>query len=257
MVRRRNEFPTEGELIIGTVKEVNPNSVFVVLDEYDKEGMIHISEIAKKWVRDIRDWVTVGKKIVCKVKDVRREKGQIDLSLKDVSDRGRNRRMQDWKRDERGEEFLKELADRDDISLEEAYEKIGFDLQDNFKDMLKPFELAVGKGKNELTKRGLKEEWSQKIKNVGEDKIKRKEKELSERFTLRIRESDGVEVLKKVLGEVKKEEGVEFKYISAPQYEIIKRARNLKDAEKSIGESIGAIEDKLEGNDFELHRSHD
>lgn len=252
MVKRQTDFPSEGELVIGTVKEINPNSVFVDLEEYDNKGMIHISEIAKKWVRDIRDWVSIDNKIVCKVKDVRKEKGQIDLSLKDVTDRGKNRRMQTWKRDERGEEFLEELAEENDMSLDEAYEEIGFEIQENFKDMLEPFEIAVRKGEEELEKRGLDDEWLEEIKEVGEEKIRRKKKELTERFTLSVQEPDGIELIKDTLEEISEDRDVEFRYISAPQYEIKKEARDLKDAEKSIEGSMEDIREKFSGKSFEL-----
>ncbi len=253
MVRRREKFPSKGELIVGTVKEINPNSVFVELDEYGKKGMIHISEIAKKWVRDIRNWVKVDKKIVCKVKDVREDKGQIDLSLKDVDGRTKNKRMQTWKRDERGEEFLKKIAKNEDKDLDEIYEEIGFDLQENFKDMLEPFEIAVRKGKEELEKRGVESDWLEIIKKVGEDNIKKKAEEIRERFILRTWEPDGVDLLKEGLQSIEKEHKVEFKYISAPEYEIIKKARNPKEGQKSIKESLDDLAKKFEGKEFELN----
>jgi len=254
VVRRQADFPSQGELVIGTVKEINPNSVFVELEEYEKEGMIHISEIAKKWVRDIRDWVSVDEKIVCRVKEVREKKDQIDLSLKEVSDRDKNRRMQTWKRDERGEEFLESLAEDNDLSLDEAYDKIGYELQENFKDMLEPFEIAVRKGEEELQKRGLEEDWTGEIKQVGEENIRRKKKELTERFNLKVPEPKGVEIIKEALNKVMDSQGVEFRYISAPEYEIKKEARDLKEAEKSIERSIEELEEELQGNDFELQK---
>ncbi|MFP4116474.1 MAG: S1 RNA-binding domain-containing protein [Candidatus Aenigmatarchaeota archaeon] len=254
MVKRRADFPSKGELVIGTVREINPNSVFVELEEYDKEGMIHISEIAKKWVRDIRDWVSVDEKIVCRVKNIRKKKDQIDLSLKEVSDRDKNRRMQTWKRDERGEDFLEELAEANDISLKEAYEKIGYELQKNFKDMLEAFEIAVRKGVEELVKRGVEEDWTGKIKKIGEKNIKRKKKELTERFNLSVSEPTGVEIIKDALNKVAESRGVEFKYISAPEYEIKKEGRDLKEAEKSIEASTEELEEELQGKDFELQK---
>lgn len=252
MVKRRQDFPSEGEFIVGTVKEINPNSVFVHLDEYDKQGMIHISEIAKKWVRDIRDWVSVDKKIICQVKDVRKDKGQVDLSLKDVSDRDKNRRMQTWKRDERGEEFLEDLAEEENSSLDEIYERIGFDLQENFKDMLEPFEIAVKKGEEELVKRGMDEEWTHKIKDIGEENIKAKSEELKERFTLRTWESNGVEVIKKCLGNVADENSVKFNYISAPEYEITKESRDLSEGEEILKKSIKDLKEELKNKDAEV-----
>ncbi len=257
MVRRGDDFPSRGELIIGTVKEINPNSVFVSLDEYEKEGMIHISEIAKKWVRDIRDWVTVDKKIVCQVKDVREEKDQIDLSLKEVDERAKNRRMQEWKRDERGEEFLEEMAEEREISLDEIYEEVGFELQENFRDMLEPFEIAVRKGTEELVKRGVDEEWVGDIKKIGDENISRKTERLDERFTLRVWEPDGIEIIRSAFGEVGEENDVEFKYITAPEYEVIKEASDLKEGEKILEKSMKDLRERLQGKDFELKSSFD
>lgn len=249
MVKRRSEFPSVGELVIGTVKEINPNSIFVKLDEYDKEGMIHISEVASKWVRDIRNWASEGEKVVCKVKGVREGKDQIDLSLKDVSDREKNRRMQSWKRDQRGEEFVEILAEREGKERGKIYEDIGFELQENFKDMLEPFELAVRKGSEELVKRGLSEGWAFEIEEVGEENIKVKEEEVKERFEIECKEPDGIELIRDTLTEVAGENGITFKYISAPEYEISSMARDPKEGEAKLEEAIEDVRSKLEGNE--------
>lgn len=257
MIKRREEFPSPGELVVGTVEEINPNSIFVKLDEYDKKGMVHISEVASKWVRDIRNWASEGEKVICKVKGVRERKDQIDLSLKDVSDRGKNRRMQQWKRDQRGDEFLEVLAEREERSKEEIYEEVGYDLQDNFKDMLEPFELAVREGPEELEKRGVDERWASLVKEVGEEKIKVKERELKERLSIRSWESDGVDVVKNVLSEVADEEGVKFNYISAPEYEISKVTKDPRRGEEALRKAISKIRSEMEGKDVEVSSSLD
>jgi len=46
MLYRREGFPDEGEIVLCTVTKINPNSVFVHVDDYDKGGMVHISEIS-------------------------------------------------------------------------------------------------------------------------------------------------------------------------------------------------------------------
>lgn len=257
IVKRRDDFPSTGEFVIGTVKEINPNSIFVQLDEYDKEGMIHISEVASKWVRDIRNWATEDEKVVCKVKGVREGKDQIDLSLKDVSDREKNKRMQQWKRDERGDDFLEILAEKEEQSKEEIYKEIGYDLQENFKDMLEPFELGTRKGPEELVKRGVDEEWAPLIKDVGEEKLKVKKREVKGRLTVKSWESDGIEVIKNVLSEISEEEGVEFNYISAPEYEISKLTSDPKEGEEVLRKSVGKIKDKTKGKDVEVTSSLD
>ena len=79
------EYPEEGDLVMCSVKEVFPYGAFVILDEYDKEGMIHIKEISSSWVKNIRNHVREGQKIVCKVLKVDASKNHIDLSLRRVT----------------------------------------------------------------------------------------------------------------------------------------------------------------------------
>ena len=67
MCIRDREYPEERDLVMCSVKEVFPYGAFVILDEYDKEGMIHIKEISSSWVKNIRNHVREGQKIVCKV----------------------------------------------------------------------------------------------------------------------------------------------------------------------------------------------
>lgn len=257
MVRRREEFPSSGELVIGTVKEINPNSIFVQLDEYGKEGMVHISEVASKWVRDIRNWASEGEKVVCKVKDVRENKAQIDLSLKDVSDREKNKRMQQWKRDQRSDDFLETLAEKEDKTKEGIYEEVGYDLQENFKDMLEPFELGVRKGTEELERRGVDKEWASLIEEVGEEKIKVKEREVKGRLSIRSWESDGVETIKSALSEVTENYGVKFNYISAPEYEMVKVSKDPKEGEEVLRKSVGELRNILQDRDVEISSSFD
>ncbi|MEK6869062.1 MAG: S1 RNA-binding domain-containing protein, partial [Nanoarchaeota archaeon] len=46
MLLKKEGFPEEDELVMCTVTKVQFHSVFVTLDEYDKGGMIHISEVS-------------------------------------------------------------------------------------------------------------------------------------------------------------------------------------------------------------------
>ena len=68
MPRKATPLPQKGELVLGTISRVNPFSVQIALDEYPgKEGSVHIGEVARKWIKDIRDFVKEGQKVVCLV----------------------------------------------------------------------------------------------------------------------------------------------------------------------------------------------
>lgn len=253
MVRRKYDFPQERELIIGTVKDINPYSVFVSMDEYPgRVGMIHVSELARKWVRDVRDWVKKGEKIVCLVLRVNREKDQIGLSLKRVAENQKNRRLQAWKRDEKGEKLLKAMAKEREITLDEIYDKIGFDIQDNFKDMLEVFELFLRKGKDYIEERGVPPEWIKDIEKMAEEKITIPEMKMEEDVELRSFAPDGVEKIKKILLAISKNSEVSVRYISAPKYELSIVTKEPKEGEKILKKSMDEIKEQIEkaGGEF-------
>ena len=80
------EWPQESELVVCTVQNVKDFVAFVSLDEYGgRQGLIPISEIATGWIKYIRDHIREGQKIVCKVLNVDRNRGHIDLSLKTLT----------------------------------------------------------------------------------------------------------------------------------------------------------------------------
>ena len=85
MFYKKKGLPEVNDVVICTVKKVLPNSVFVEMDEYGKEGMVHISEVSPGRIRNIRDFVVEGKKIICKVLRINQERGHVDLSLRRVN----------------------------------------------------------------------------------------------------------------------------------------------------------------------------
>ena len=54
---RKSGIPRRWEIVICQITKINPNSAFAKLVEYDKTGMIHVSEVASGWVRDIREFL--------------------------------------------------------------------------------------------------------------------------------------------------------------------------------------------------------
>lgn len=156
----RREFPEEGDIVIGTVKDVKPYGAFVELLEYPgKEGMIHISEVTSGWVKNIRDHVKVGQRVVAKVLRVDERKGHIDLSLKRVTEQQKRAKVQEWKRFQRASKMLERAAEKLGKSLEEAWEEVGYLLEDEFGELYNAFETMVIEGKEVLDDLEISEEW--------------------------------------------------------------------------------------------------
>ncbi len=75
----------EGVIVSGKVTGLTDFGAFVEL-EGGKTGMIHISEVAPNYVKDIKEHLTIGQEVKAKVLTVSPE-GKISLSIKKLNDR--------------------------------------------------------------------------------------------------------------------------------------------------------------------------
>jgi len=90
----RKSIPDEGDLVLCTVKNITNHGAYVVLDEFnDLTGFVHISEIASRWIKNIRNFVREEQKIVAKVLRVNKTKNQIDLSIRRVKEQQKKNKI--------------------------------------------------------------------------------------------------------------------------------------------------------------------
>lgn len=74
-----------GMILTGKVTGITKYGVFVDIGS-GKSGMVHISEVASAYVKEIRDFVTDGQEIKVKVLGIS-EDGKISLSIKQAEDK--------------------------------------------------------------------------------------------------------------------------------------------------------------------------
>jgi general stress protein 13 len=70
-----------GSVLEGKVTGIQPYGAFVALDE-EKQGLVHISEVAHGFVKDINEYLSVGKEVQVKVLSVDEANGKISLSIR-------------------------------------------------------------------------------------------------------------------------------------------------------------------------------
>ncbi|MBE6753542.1 MAG: S1 RNA-binding domain-containing protein [Ruminococcaceae bacterium] len=73
-----------GSIVSGKVTGITNFGVFVELEE-GKNGMVHISEVAATYVKEIREYVSVGQQVTVKVLSVAPD-GKISLSMKQAAE---------------------------------------------------------------------------------------------------------------------------------------------------------------------------
>ena len=81
-----------GSVVAGKVVKVMNYGAFVDL-EGGGSGMIHISEVANTYVKDIGDYLKVGDEVTVKVIGIN-EGGKMSLSIKETMDKGAPRQGQ-------------------------------------------------------------------------------------------------------------------------------------------------------------------
>lgn len=69
-----------GSILDGKVTGIVPFGAFVKLSETET-GLVHISEVANTYVKDVRDFIKEGDEVKVKVLDIK-ENGKISLSIK-------------------------------------------------------------------------------------------------------------------------------------------------------------------------------
>lgn len=235
MLLKKEGMPEEGEIIICTVKKILFHSVFVSLDEYEnKEGMIHISEIAPGRIRNIRDYVKEGKKVVCKILRVNTEKGHIDLSLRRVNNSERIKKNNEYKQEQKAEKLLEAVAKKNKKSLKDMFDEIGVKLITEYGSLSLGFQ-NIATDNSLIKGLVLNKKLEESLLEIINEKIKPVEVKISAILTVQNNSSNGIDIIKKVLKTLS-DKTSKISYISAPKYRLILTAPDYKIAESKLKE---------------------
>lgn len=261
---KKQGYPEEGEILICIVKKILPHSIFTDIVEYkDREGYIHISEIAPGRIRNIRDYVKEGKTIVCKVLAVNKEKGYIDLSLRRVSASAKLAKLEEQKLEGKAEKLLESVAKGLNISLDDLYNKIAVKIIDKYGLFYSFVQDLSTNGESALKPLGFQQDISTQLLEKIKDKIKLPEVSISYNLIISSTEPNGITIIKNVLNAAEslakqKEYNIKLKYISAPKYMLTIISRDYKSCEK-IGSELASfvlanIKNKGQGNIEKIER---
>lgn len=240
---KTSEFPEESELVVCTVQNVKNFGAFVTLDEYgNKEGFIHVRDVATGWVKYIRDHVREGQKVVCKVLGVDASKGHIDLSLKSVNEHQRRDKIQEWKNENKADKLMEIVAERIGMTVPAAFETFGYDLMENYGTLYAAFE-ACAANPESLAEAGFSGDWTGAFYQVAKENVTPPFVEIAGYLELRCHTSDGIECIKRSLikGLDGREDRMKIQYIGAPKYRVVMSAPDYKEAEDELKAATGEI----------------
>ncbi|MCX6662407.1 MAG: translation initiation factor IF-2 subunit alpha [Euryarchaeota archaeon] len=242
----KKEYPEEAELVVGTITKVQNFGAFVSLDEYpNKEGFIHISEIATGWVKRIRNFVREKQKVVCKVVHVDEAKKHIDLSLKKVNDHQRREKIQDWKNAQKATRLFEMVAQELGKSVDQCYKEFGDALLKKYGTMYAAFEESAYDA-NTLKNDSFSGDWLKKFEEVAKGSITVPFVEIKGMLLLTSFLPDGITHIKEALNIAEKSEfddvTIDIKYIGAPRYMVKVKAPDYKIAESQMKKAVERAE---------------
>jgi translation initiation factor 2 subunit 1 len=249
MVYKKSGFPQEGEVVLCTVTGVHHHSVFASLDEYqNKSGIIHISEVSPGRIRNLRDYVVEGKKVLCKILRVNLERGHIDLSLRRVSEGMKRQKSHELKQEQLAEKII-EFAARDlKTEVKTLYPVIRKAALDLEYVVVYPCLEDIAFGERDVKTLKLDTEVAEVLEKLVKQRIKPPEVEIKGRFTLVTYAAEGVNVLKEAC-ELAKKNGIALKYLGAGKYSVAVKAKEYKEAEDIIEKVVKVVTNFMEKHD--------
>ncbi len=244
LLLQKKGFPEEGEFVLCTVTQIYHNSVFALLDEYGKTGMIHISEISPGRIRNIRDYVTPNKKIICKVLNVDKEKGHIDLSLRRVNENQRKIKNNEIKQQQIAEKIIKYIAQQTNQDAKKLCNDIYERIKDKYTSIYSVFEESLI-NEDVLKELKLSEKDTKILAETIKQRIKLKEVEVKQDIILQSYAPNGVEIIKDILKKIQTTK-VNVLYKGGGKYTLTITAHNYKDAEKELAQKTAFIVENME-----------
>ncbi len=216
----------EGQVVYCTVKQIQGTTVFLDLEE-GKEGTMTFSEVSAGRIRNIRDFVFPGKKIICKILKIN-SSGEIHLSLRRVTSKEKAETLQKHTKEKNLSKIFK-------LNVKENSEDILNKIKDENNGLIDFFEKA--KLSPGILEKYISKEESKKILKILQEK-KDKPKEIDKKFFLQCKNEEGIISLKKIL------EGFEeiIVYLSPGKFRIKKSGKDYKEINKEIDTILETIE---------------
>jgi len=239
MLLKKTGFPQDEEFVLCTVTGVNPHSVFCTLDEYGgRTGMIHISEVAPGRIRNIREFVQEGKKVVCKILQVNKEKGHIDLSLRRVNEGQKRTKLNQIKQEQLAEKIIEYAAKQNGESPLALYNKLSEKLVPTYGTIFAGLEQAA------TDQLDLETIVDKKIAKLLADAVKARikppEVKIGGDLKLTSYAPNGIQEIRDSLALAVKA-GIKVRYVGAGTYHFEVIAEDYKTAEKILKDGLDPV----------------
>jgi len=218
----------EGQIVLCTVEKILGTTVFVKV-ENNGEGTIITSEISPGRIRNLRDYVVPGKKIVCKILNIKQDK--IYLSLRRVKQNEKKELLDKINKEKSYKAILKTVLSQESEKIIEKITK-DYSIIDFFEQL---------KSDPKLINKYTNKQQSEKILKILESK-KDKPKEIRQIFKLSNKSSNGITIIKDILQTAFKNSQSKINYLAAGKYALTITGPDFKNIKTQIHQILDKIE---------------
>lgn len=224
----------ERDVVLCTVKKIEGTTVFLEIDKTGQQASMTFSEVAPGRIRNIREFVVINKKVVCKV--LRVKDNHIELSLRRVTGGEREQIMKDFKRAAAFESMIKPVLKEKAASIlkkiEEKYDLI------EFLDMLKEKPSAI--------KEFVQKSESDALEKVFAEK-KEKKKEIRQKVLVKSSSPSGIDDIKHILSH-----DADIRYLGSSTFQIIIEDTDFKKANNRMESLLKEMKDRAKSRKAEF-----
>ncbi len=199
MLYIKDGFPEVNEIVLCKVTKIYGNSTFVYLEEYEKEGILTISEISPGRIRNLRDYVTENKQIVCKILRINERQNRIDVSLRRVPITVMKEKLEEIKKEEYAERMYLDISKKLEITKDELFEKTYQPIFEEYKTVFEAlYSIMLDNIKVKMFS-NLKENEKQIFVSIINERIKPEEIIYKKNFFLKSLDENGIILIKNVI----------------------------------------------------------
>jgi len=250
------QFPEKDELVLAVVRKILPYGAFCVLPEYNnREAFLHVSEVAPRWIKNIHEFISEGQRHVAKVHRIDREKNQVDISLKRVSEEEKKNKLTQVSFEKRAQKLL-------EVAITGTKTKAGFEevkkrIEDEYGDLYSCLKEASEQGEAAFEGIDIPKALKTELVDVAKKNIKKQVVTVGGIVKLTCYGGDGVGKIKELFSLCPEE--VSVVYLGAPKYKLSIVSEDYKSGEKKLSSVVEEFESFAHKNNcsFSFERKSD
>ncbi len=228
-------YPDKYEYVICKVDRIMPYGVNVILEEYEGIiGYVPLSQVAPRWIKNIRNFVKVGQIKVGKVTHINTEKQQVDISFAVVTDTQENQKLNEWRQTKRVQQLINLLAKDINKDPDALWDSIVNPILEKYDSVYDAFKDMIIYGQEYVTI--IPKELRAPLYNILKNNIVIHERELSEEIKISTNDPNGIDKIKTLFSGIPEDKELEtnITYIGNGKYLIKLKAIDYKKIEKYL-----------------------